>query len=1010
MENKNINIMQIEGKDIIKGITVKGYKRYKASFDYSLDSRYLDGVINDNAYYGINNKLYSDDVISVTFNYCMDKDNELERVINLKIKAVKNYISNLIHCKEIEIDEKIKNIKETEVDKNKRKLLIIAYRKYKKNLISTIKSNNKFYIRKLKNEIRRDTEKVREELYQNGFILKFEDDREIEYIRYKRSSGSSREGKCLFINKKYYDEMMDWSLMGLDIKEGDEVDLASLEAYIALTTSSIIDTLEIDPKSILIIDDYESKFEDKVLATKNIELNGEEILVTNKEKIEISNSIWDGQSLIDKSILGDYENKGFLLLRNRFFKSACFNTNIQQFFEDNNITKISDLKGYTLAEDIKDIKLITTPSSVKIAKFSAYIKGGVDWKEHYLKNVESTFGIVKYEKPTHFIDGNRVQTHYQLLNTLQMDKDTVNKFLEPTIKYINGLRNDVAIFKNHLKLKAGGELMEVNSSDSLMLNLLKINDDVVNTETYKDYRKETIESYINNVKQGHVLVEGNYSVLLGNPIEMLQASIGKFDGKSLLDIDEVCSINNEENIELLGVRSPHVCVSNLWLNRNCSNEKRDIITKYVNLTEQIIVVNSVDNNVLERLSNCDFDSDAILPTNNSLLIEKARKNYENFLVPTSKVQGTKAKRYYTNKDKCDLDIKTSKNKIGEIINLAQILQSYMWDQINNNKMEIGSLEFDELYKDIAQLSIMSCIEIDKAKKEFKINNSRELQKIRNKWLTVENGLREETNIIKYTKKVKKGNKVTEVVCKRFDSKKMEDSVEGFVNVRPKFFMEVGEGKDYMFKKFDTAMDYVQEVVDVEWKKIDKSRGVNKNIIRVLAEDGFNKNKVDKKHREQASKLIKMVTESKNKTNALWVKKEDEEWTKEQKESKRTETNNIKNQLIEDVKNIKIEKEAIVRVLAIIEKQRDAKKAKKDISKKELNVLCIERRLLSVIFAVYQDLMLEIIKDNTKEVEWLVKRFDGDIDIYGIKYKKVNRQFYKPTPQNTNKNLVKTGVA
>ena len=38
-----------------------------------------------------------------------------------------------------------------------------------------------------------------------------------------------------------------------------------------------------------------------------------------------------------------------MLLRNRFFKTCAFNTNLQKWFEDNNIKEIRQLAGYTTA-------------------------------------------------------------------------------------------------------------------------------------------------------------------------------------------------------------------------------------------------------------------------------------------------------------------------------------------------------------------------------------------------------------------------------------------------------------------------------------------------------------------------------------------------------------------------------------------------------------------------------------------------------------------------------------
>jgi len=68
-------------------------------------------------------------------------------------------------------------------------------------------------------------------------------------------------------------------------------------------------------------------------------------LVTKEEHVTISNNIWDGQSLIDQTLMGMYDCYGMVLLINRFFKSCCFNCNIQKWFQYNHITEISQLNG-----------------------------------------------------------------------------------------------------------------------------------------------------------------------------------------------------------------------------------------------------------------------------------------------------------------------------------------------------------------------------------------------------------------------------------------------------------------------------------------------------------------------------------------------------------------------------------------------------------------------------------------------------------------------------------------
>ena len=167
-------------------------------------------------------------------------------------------------------------------------------------------------------------------------------------------------------------------------------------------------------------------------------------------------------------------------------------------------------------------------------------------------------------------------------------------------------------------------------------------------------------SFTKEIKCGHVLVEGNYSTMVGNPIEMLQQAIGKFDGTAVMQQDTVHTVRFPFGEELLGSRSPHVTVGNILLT---TNKECPEITKYMNLTNEIVAVNSINENLLNRLSGSDFDSDTVMLTNNAKLIESARRNYEHFLVPTGIVQAKKKKRRYTAEEKADLDIKTSVNKI-----------------------------------------------------------------------------------------------------------------------------------------------------------------------------------------------------------------------------------------------------------------------------------------------------------------------------------------------------------
>ena len=97
-------------------------------------------------------------------------------------------------------------------------------------------------------------------------------------------------------------------------------------------------------------------------------------------------------------------------------------------------------------------------------------------------------------------------------------------------------------------------------------------------------------------------------------------------------------------------------MGNILLAQNVASENID---KYFNMTNEIVYINSIGENILQRLSGADMDSDTMLLTDNELLIQTARKNYGVYLVPTNCVSAQKTKRRYNSSDRADLDVRTS---------------------------------------------------------------------------------------------------------------------------------------------------------------------------------------------------------------------------------------------------------------------------------------------------------------------------------------------------------------
>ncbi len=567
---------------------------------------------------------------------------------------------------------------------------------------------------------------IKDKIYDDGFDLDG-----IHYVRWIRSGNTARVGNCLFINEKFLNGMNAFTDCGIKPKKR-KLNLASFEAYRALVLSSKIGDLEIKPENILLIDDVKSTFTEKVMytgATKDGKL------FTQEKEQTITNKIHDGQSLIDKSLMGEYKDKGMLLLRHKFFKSCCFNTNLQQWFKDNRITEISQLNGQTVATKIEDIKLITTPSSIKYCKFGKKDKWFNDWLAQITKH-NKPFGIVKYEKPTKYFGGRLVRTHYQILNTLQIAKEKIKKLLEPTLEYLELLRTDPIAMYHYCEVHSDDEDNDLmmNVKADIIHKMMKLNENFKNTEMYQVLAKRILEDIRSDIKCGRILVNGTYATVLGNPIEMLQAAIGKYEPETTVVGEKTIISTAFDEKQLLACRSPHICAGNIYLPNNLhdvelSNGKH--LTDYINLTDNIVVINSVGENTLQRCSGMDMDSDQIMLVDNDIMLDAAKDIYDKFLVPTTDIEPDPLEQDYTSENLSDLDYKTSENLIGEIVNLSQVLNSKLWNEMNQAKP--NEIYIKKLYKDICQLSVMSGLEIDKAKKSLKVDNKTELEKIRKKY-------------------------------------------------------------------------------------------------------------------------------------------------------------------------------------------------------------------------------------------------------------------------------------
>ena len=203
------------------------------------------------------------------------------------------------------------------------------------------------------------------------------------------------------------------------------------------------------------------------------------------------------------------------------------------------------------------------------------------------------------------------------------------------------MKNKVAYFKSKIDL----ENTLSSPSDKPMLMLLKVNNEMWHTKMIKEYVKDKVDKYIANLRKGRIKVEGSdYAVLFGNPIEMLQyATYGEIKERPLIDKQIYCS-KYKNGEKLAGFRDPHITMGNVLVVKNVKKEEFEA---YFNLSENIVISNAYDNDIMDRLQGQDYDSDTLLLCSDPILVKAAEAcQNDNFRVPINGIKAENKERKY----------------------------------------------------------------------------------------------------------------------------------------------------------------------------------------------------------------------------------------------------------------------------------------------------------------------------------------------------------------------------
>ena len=564
-------------------------------------------------------------------------------------------------------------------------------------------------------------EELRKKFYNDGvdveyiFCKRNGEIRKRETLHYKmlyRSTGKAKKGSCMFIVDKLYEKAKNFLYMGIILPEVNPM-IVEISAYAPLVSSGIVGRVKINPKNILILRDVDRIFNTDVISVETDE--NKHCYAKHISNYKLKNTLFDGQALIDSSIFPQWGN-GYILLRHHFCKMAAFSTNIQKFFkdyfgDDYYTATVKDMFGNE--HYVKDIELITTDNAMKWLKFDI----SYDYWCKWVYDNDCQFGIVKTAHKSKLGDVQKMS--YQMVNSL--DEAIMPEVVKESIEYVERLKTDNEFFMEYLEKNKN-----FSNDYEVLIALCEHNSEFYRSSYFRSRKKKIIEGYVLNLKSGKIIQNAENLTIVGSPYAMLLYAATADEGS--VDNDDTFS-NEPGTIQcyterfsdgeyLAFFRSPFNSKNNLAYLHNTYSDK---MKKYFNLGRQCIAINMIGTDFQDRNNGSDQDSDFGFTTNQTNIVEHARKCYLNY--PTIVNNIPKEKNIYGNTmddyAKIDNGLAKSQTDIGESSNLAQIAQTYACNFA------------DEKYQDyVCILSVLAQVAIDNSKRKFDIDLTQEIKSIK----------------------------------------------------------------------------------------------------------------------------------------------------------------------------------------------------------------------------------------------------------------------------------------
>lgn len=613
-----------------------------------------------------------------------------------------------------------------------------------------------------------DSLKQYDYLYQNGFYINNE-----RYKRLSCSAGQARTSTVVFANEKIIPQITEKLNNGRD--RNKKLSPSKFNSYFGLYGSA---TKAVSEPKFIVVKDYINTA--SFMANYVIENGlGVDDTIVQKMMKDVPMNRTDGMGLISyrqaekwaKEMDLDYVPSQFCI-RQSYLKGMLCVFPIHEFCNEINggntivDTIYKDKNGNYIKADLKDYDVIISESQFKLwdsfASIDTYInncrKNRLDWRIALVSPKEAK---------------KMLKLNYQFIQTLNLNKEEVEKLAEPFVDWITKVSYDDAYYMLLFLLGINNDTEKINhflsGSNAYWIKALIANHNVKNDTYIRTKVRALLKRKIENGCKGDIYVDGNFQVIVSDPYGFMQHVCGLpvtgllKKGKAYSNYWNICGVTQVD-----AMRSPLTYLSEHVL---LDLQKDEDTEKWYRYCKLGIILNYHGHETF-HFAGSDFDMDILATTPNEIMMKGIYKDEFPVVYDTPKPE----KIHFTEDDLYKSDTFSFGSIIGSITNKSS--NGYAKLPLLEKKFGKDSQEYRLVKSRLQQCCKAQSAQIDKAK------IGKEVKGIPKVWI--------------HRNEIRK-NKKGRIIDRHLDRKTLYNNT--LLDKYPYFFRYVYKDTDRQYKKY-----------------------------------------------------------------------------------------------------------------------------------------------------------------------------------------------------------------